>query len=172
MDLHITDWIKVVTDPLGLAGFVIFLLFAFFARSARRREAPGVAILLIILACVSLVGGYTLTYVEHGGSLLQSTGNVEIHGPATLNARHSGTAVISGHDTSLTPQRSSSGADSSSTDERGVPSQGVSNVVIHGGATSNGSHSGTAVISGHDTAFTPQRSSSETGSSSAEQHHP
>lgn len=59
-----TPWTKVVTHPLGLAGFVLFLVFGYLARSTRRNEHRWVAPVAFTLAAAALIGGLFLAYVQ------------------------------------------------------------------------------------------------------------
>ena len=56
-------WTAVVTDPLGLAGFALFLVFILL----RRRLAPEVRLVtvsFIALAALCLIGGLGLAYLR------------------------------------------------------------------------------------------------------------
>jgi hypothetical protein len=55
---------KVVTHPLGLAGFVLFLVFGYLARSKRRDEHRWLAPVALTLAAAALIGGLFLAYVQ------------------------------------------------------------------------------------------------------------
>lgn len=59
-----TPWTKVVTHPLGLAGFVLFLVFGYLARSKRRDEHRWLAPVAFAIATVALIGGLFLAYVQ------------------------------------------------------------------------------------------------------------
>jgi uncharacterized membrane protein len=59
-----SDWTKVVTDPLGLAGFALFLVFGFLAKLKRRDLRRWLAPLAMIMAVIALVGGLSLAYVQ------------------------------------------------------------------------------------------------------------
>ena len=57
-------WIDVVTQPLGLAGFALFLVFAVFTG---RRGGPAndpLRWLLAAVAVVALAGGLSLSYLQ------------------------------------------------------------------------------------------------------------
>jgi len=54
------DWIKVVTDPMGLAGFALFLVFTFLARKGKK--PAWMSAWAYAMACTALVGGLVLGY--------------------------------------------------------------------------------------------------------------
>ena len=58
------DWIKVVTEPLGLAGFALFLVFGVLARVKKQDERRWLGPLASGMAVLALVGGLTLAYVK------------------------------------------------------------------------------------------------------------
>ena len=58
------DWSKVVTEPLGLAGFALFLVFGVLARAKRNDERRWLGPLASAMAVVALVGGLTLAYLK------------------------------------------------------------------------------------------------------------
>lgn len=58
------EWTKVVTDPLGLAGFALFLVFGLLAQLKRREERQWVARLAAVMAVVTLAGGMVLAYFK------------------------------------------------------------------------------------------------------------
>ena len=59
-----SEWIKVVTDPLGLAGFALFLVFAALARLKRRDERQWLGRLAAAMAIGALAGGMLLAYFK------------------------------------------------------------------------------------------------------------
>jgi hypothetical protein len=59
-----SEWTKVVTDPLGLAGFALFLVFGLLAQLKRREERQWVARLAAGMAIVTLAGGMVLAYLK------------------------------------------------------------------------------------------------------------
>lgn len=59
-----SEWTKVVTDPLGLAGFALFLVFGLLAQLKRREERQWVARLAAGMAIVTLAGGMVLAYFK------------------------------------------------------------------------------------------------------------
>lgn len=59
-----SDWTRVVTDPLGIAGFALFLVFGLLARLKAGRERRWLSRASIILASVALLGGLSLAYIR------------------------------------------------------------------------------------------------------------
>ncbi len=58
------DWIKVVTEPLGLAGFALFLVFGLLARVKRADERRWLSPVAAAMAFVVLLGGLGLALVQ------------------------------------------------------------------------------------------------------------
>jgi hypothetical protein len=58
------DWTKVVTEPLGLAGFALFLVFGVLSRVKRDDERKWLGPLAMAMAIVALSGGLTLAYLK------------------------------------------------------------------------------------------------------------
>jgi hypothetical protein len=59
-------WVRVVTQPLGLAGFGLFLLFWFIARAKKNKERVWFSRLAAGAVIFALVGGLFLAYVRTG----------------------------------------------------------------------------------------------------------
>src|ERR1700677_1586225 len=57
-------WTKVVTNPLGLSGFALFLVFSYLWRTSRGSQRRWLAPTAVSLAVATLVGGLALAYVE------------------------------------------------------------------------------------------------------------
>jgi len=55
-------WIDVVTNPLGLAGFALFLVFLIVSRFAPKGELRWLAPAFVTLALIALLGGIGLTW--------------------------------------------------------------------------------------------------------------
>ena len=53
-------WIDVVTDPLGLSGFALCLVFLLLTRLRKARSAPWVMPVFVGMAFLALVGGIWL----------------------------------------------------------------------------------------------------------------
>jgi hypothetical protein len=63
-----SEWIKVVTQPIGLIGFVLFLVFGVLARANRRAERRWLLPAAVVLAVIALVGGLGLAYLQVKGA--------------------------------------------------------------------------------------------------------
>jgi hypothetical protein len=59
-----SEWTKVVTSPLGLAGFALFLVFGYLAKVKRSDERRWLAPVAVFVAVAALVGGLVLAYVQ------------------------------------------------------------------------------------------------------------
>jgi tetratricopeptide (TPR) repeat protein len=70
---NMTDWIKVLTHPLGLAGFALFLVFGFLAKVKKNVERRWVSQAAVTLACAALAGGLILAYIQVPKSPTPST---------------------------------------------------------------------------------------------------
>lgn len=53
-------WIDVVTNPLGLAGFALFLVFWFLSRRAKQQSYKWLPFVAVVMACFALIGGLLL----------------------------------------------------------------------------------------------------------------
>ncbi len=58
------EWAKVVTSPLGLAGFALFLLFGLLGRTKRQEDQRRLRRIAIFAALTCLVGGFVLSYIQ------------------------------------------------------------------------------------------------------------
>lgn len=56
-------WAKVVTQPLGLAGFALFVVFSVVAQKSRTTKAGWMTTGAFLMACIALVGGLLLAYL-------------------------------------------------------------------------------------------------------------
>jgi hypothetical protein len=62
------DWTKVVTEPLGLAGFALFLVFGALSRLKARQERRWLAPVASAMAVLALAGGLAIAYVKTGST--------------------------------------------------------------------------------------------------------
>ena len=58
------EWVKVVTQPLGLVGFGLFLVFGYLAKVKSQDERRWLSPVAIAFAAIALVGGLALAYVQ------------------------------------------------------------------------------------------------------------
>jgi len=93
-------WTKVVTDPLGLAGFALFLVFGFLARVGFTKKQRWLAIGAFAMACVALIGGLTLSWRKAAPATVQGTTATQTtHGaqsPAVQDVQGDVTITIDG----------------------------------------------------------------------------
>jgi hypothetical protein len=59
-----SDWIKIITNPLGLAGFALFLVFGFVAKIKSRDERRWMSPVACGIAVLALVGGLIIAFTE------------------------------------------------------------------------------------------------------------
>ena len=58
------DWAKVVVQPLGLAGFALFLVFGVLARVKRNDQRRWLSSVAVAMAFVALIGGLALSWLK------------------------------------------------------------------------------------------------------------
>lgn len=87
--LNQAEWIKVVTHPIGIAAFALFLVFLVLTRTKKTDERRWLTPAFVILAIISLLGGFLLTFQEvsktkpiipDSNSPVQDNINVQSHG--------------------------------------------------------------------------------------------
>jgi predicted PurR-regulated permease PerM len=61
-DVNISEWIKVVTHPFGLAAFSLFLVFLLVSRTTKAAKNRWLQVSFILMAFVTLLGGIGLAY--------------------------------------------------------------------------------------------------------------
>jgi hypothetical protein len=87
-----TSWIKVVTHPLGLTGFALFLVFSFLGRNRQREKPNWLTPSAFAMALIALIGGLSLAYQQNtrptATSSGQQIGKIQQNssGSSTLNA--------------------------------------------------------------------------------------
>ena len=59
-----SEWTKVVTHPLGLAGFALFLVFGYLARVKRNDERRWLSPAAVALAVIALLGCLLIAYKQ------------------------------------------------------------------------------------------------------------
>jgi hypothetical protein len=62
----IYDWTKVVTEPLGLAGLALFLLFGVLSRLKAKDERRWLGPRASAMVVIALAGGQVLAYLKMG----------------------------------------------------------------------------------------------------------
>ncbi len=82
-------WAAVVTDPLGLAGFALFLIFVVLSKANRKKSGTWLAPVFIVAALVSLVGGLWVGYSRQNETLIAQPGS-----PAPRSPLQGGTAPV------------------------------------------------------------------------------
>jgi hypothetical protein len=70
---NVLSWVNVVTDPLGLAGFALFLVFGVLAKLSRTRGQTWLAISAVSMAAIALIGGLLLSWQRSDIAQQQST---------------------------------------------------------------------------------------------------
>jgi hypothetical protein len=70
--MNMAPWTKVVTNPLGLAGFALFLVFGYLAKIKRNDERRWLSPVAFAIAAVALVGGLVLAYVQASKPVIPS----------------------------------------------------------------------------------------------------
>lgn len=59
---HINEWTQVLSSPLGLVSYALFLVFGFLAKVKSSSERRWVAPAAMFLACTALLGGLGIAY--------------------------------------------------------------------------------------------------------------
>jgi hypothetical protein len=57
------EWTTAITHPLGLSGFVFFLVFLLLAKNTHRQEHKRLFLLFCIIAPLTLLAGLVLAYL-------------------------------------------------------------------------------------------------------------
>ena len=89
------DWTKVVTQPLGLGGFALALVFAVVGRGAKSDKTPWLKPAAFAMASLALLGGLTLAFQQGEGAKpqMQSTAPPVTSGPVSVSASGCGVAT-------------------------------------------------------------------------------
>jgi hypothetical protein len=62
--MAMSEWTKVVSNPLGLAGFALFLVFAYLAKVKRADERRWLSPAAVLAAVAALLGGLLIAYAQ------------------------------------------------------------------------------------------------------------
>jgi hypothetical protein len=86
--MHTTanEWARVVIHPLGLAGFVLFLVFRLLAGLKSRDERRWLFPSAILMAVTALVGGLGIAYLQVQRSVPDLVHHSELKHTATPGA--------------------------------------------------------------------------------------
>ncbi len=112
------DWTKVVVQPLGLAGFALFLVFGLIARIKRNDDRRWLSKIAAAMAGVALVGGLALAYVNVRNSAVPAplqVQSIQTTGAASPVIVNSGSVTY----TATTPLPATSNTTSSATNASG-----------------------------------------------------
>lgn len=77
-----TEWTKVVTQPLGLAGFALFLAFGYLAKATKDDARRWLSPAAVGLALIALVGGLLIAYRQVPQPAFQPTPTVHATQPS------------------------------------------------------------------------------------------
>jgi hypothetical protein len=58
------SWTKVVTEPLGLAGFALFLMFVYLGKVIKDEKRRWLSPVAFACAAVTLIAGFSLAYLQ------------------------------------------------------------------------------------------------------------
>jgi hypothetical protein len=61
---NMVEWTKVITNPLGLAGFALFLVFGFLGKVKRKDERKWFSPVAFGIAALALIGGLVIAYAQ------------------------------------------------------------------------------------------------------------
>lgn len=82
-----SEWSRVVTSPLGIAGFALFLVFGYLAKRKRLDERRWITPIAMLLAVAALAGGFVLAYVQTPNPTLTSPRNSSLPVTAPSNSQ-------------------------------------------------------------------------------------
>jgi hypothetical protein len=88
----LTEWTKILTHPLGLVGFVLFLVFGLIAKIKSRDEKRWLFGALLGMSGVALLGGLCLAYVELNHQAATAAQPVPSSTPVQVVQKSSGAA--------------------------------------------------------------------------------
>ena len=95
-----TKWFSVVTDPLGLAGFAIFAITVFFAKTKAVKSLDQWTRLgIVALGLVCAVGGVSIAILNASATDIASKGT--FYGPITQSSSGCSNAIVAGGNVSV-----------------------------------------------------------------------
>ena len=152
------EWKDIILDPIGIAGFALFLVFTVLSRTKNSAERRWLAPTFVGLAFMCLVGGFTIAFITRANTAAKVT----VGGSITVEA-HDGSAaagVTSGPVTSISSSSVAQGAllnAAPRSDGTTAPQ-----VTVEGDVTVN-SHSGSAAAGVTNAPVTSIRATPEEG---------
>lgn len=94
MGTNIAPWTKIVTHPLGLAAFALFLVFTFLGGNRRSKQPRWLSPVAFGLAGIALVGGLILAYraneSSHQHPSSQTIGSIQQSAVGSVNSNVAG----------------------------------------------------------------------------------
>jgi hypothetical protein len=89
-------WTRVVTHPLGLIGFALFLVFSFLAKNRQKKKPAWLAPFAYGMAFVTLVGGFGLAYIQTGRPTSKDGGSYQTIGAIQQNSSGASNSNVAG----------------------------------------------------------------------------
>lgn len=65
-------WVNVVTNPLGMSAFALFLVFLVLTRTAISRERRWLSPVFVGIAVIALLGGLALSYKSYHAEVVDN----------------------------------------------------------------------------------------------------
>ena len=65
-------WVNVVTNPLGMAAFALFLVFSVLTRTTIAKERRWLAPVFVGIAVIALLGGLALSYKNYHAEVVDN----------------------------------------------------------------------------------------------------
>jgi hypothetical protein len=78
------EWAKVVTEPLGLVGFALFLVFTYLGQVSNRDRRKWLRPVAFACAAITLIGGFGLAYLQMTKPVPAPASTVAPAGPAVV----------------------------------------------------------------------------------------
>lgn len=121
------EWVKVVVQPLGLAGFALFLVFGLLARSKRSDERRWLSVTAAVMAFAALAGGMTLAFVKERASAAAAAAAAKPAAPQVQSIQTNGSAspvFVGSGPVNFTANQSSTTSTPDAKDSSGVAATG------------------------------------------------